>query len=129
MTKVCESLGMEFPPWQEFDPREGGRHVVIGPPRSPGGSFLGKIAAPRTAVITGWALDTGAKYRNQCDAVFPLSDHADFPDLLRFVDLVQPRRVYTVHGFAVEFAQTLRARGIEAWALGGENQMEMTLPG
>ena len=127
LTKVCESVGMEFPPWEEFDPREGGGHIVIGPPQGRDGAFLKKIPGARTAVITGWALDSSAIYRYQCDAAFPLSDHADFPDLLRFVELVRPRRVFTVHGFAVEFAQTLRARGIEAWALGEANQMEMAL--
>ncbi|MBI4623527.1 MAG: hypothetical protein HY736_09965, partial [Verrucomicrobia bacterium] len=47
-------------------------------------------------------------------AAFALSDHADFPSLLRFVELVQPKRVLTLHGFAREFAATLRARGIDA---------------
>ena len=79
-------------------------------------------------MITGWALDPGAIHRYRCDAAFPLSDHADFNDLLRFVELVQPRLVYTVHGFAREFATTLRARGVEAWALGAANQLEFPLP-
>ena len=78
----------------------------------------------RTAVITGWAMDPGAIYRYQCDAAFPLSDHADFPDLLRFVEAVQPQRVLTLHGFAQDFARTLRERGIEAWAIGEDNQLE-----
>jgi hypothetical protein len=37
--------------------------------------------------------------------------------LLAFVDRVQPKIVYTVHGFTREFAATLRARGIEAHSL------------
>jgi hypothetical protein len=32
-----------------------------------------------------------------------------------------------LHGFAREFARDLRARGIEAWALTGTNQLELTL--
>src|SRR5262249_2682330 len=56
---------------------------------------------------------------------FPLSDHADYDDLLRYVELVQPRRVLTLHGFAAAFAADLRARGLEAWALSEENQMEL----
>jgi Cft2 family RNA processing exonuclease len=54
-----------------------------------------------------------------------LSDHAGYDDLLRYVELVSPKRVFTTHGFAREFAQDLRARGIEAWTLGGEDQLEM----
>src|SRR5207302_11458504 len=40
---------------------------------------------------------------------------------------VGPKRVFTLHGFAAQFARDLRARGIEAWALTEENQMELTL--
>jgi DNA ligase-1 len=35
--------------------------------------------------------------------------------------------VFTLHGFAAEFARDLRERGIEAWALTEENQMELSL--
>ena len=72
-------------------------------------------------------MDHGAIYQNKCDAAFPLSDHADFPDLLALVDRVQPKLVYTLHGFAKEFALTLRQRGIEAWAIGQGNQLELSL--
>ena len=72
-------------------------------------------------------MDPNAIYRYQVDAAFPLSDHADYSDLVRYVDLVQPRRVLTLHGFAAEFARDLRERGIEAWALSEENQMEFKL--
>src|SRR5207247_10826430 len=76
-------------------------------------------------LISGWAVDPHAVYRYQVDAAFPLSDHADYDDLLRYVELVQPRRVLTLHGFAAAFASDLRARGLEAWALTEENQMEL----
>ncbi len=88
--------------------------------------MLQKIKARRTAMLTGWALTPGAVHRYQTDACFPLSDHADYDDLLRYVELVKPRRVLTLHGYAAAFAADLRARGVEAWALSEENQMEMT---
>ena len=91
--------------------------------------LLDRIPARRTAVVTGWALDSGAIYRFRCDAAFPLSDHAGYDDLLGFVERVRPKRVLTLHGFAREFAATLRARGIEAWAIGHPNQLEFALSG
>jgi Cft2 family RNA processing exonuclease len=129
LTKIYEQCGTDFPVWHEFDARAYGGHVVICPPHHHGrsGGLLSRIPAARTAVITGWALDPGATYRYQCHAAFPLSDHADYPSLLRFVELVQPRRVLTLHGFAADFAATLRAHGTEAWALGEANQLEMPL--
>ncbi len=125
MTRVYEELGLNFPPYPEFSAAEIAGHVVICTPQPPGSAFLKKIPRRRTAVITGWALDASAMYRYQCDAAFPLSDHADFPDLLRFVELVRPKQVFTLHGFAAEFARTLRDRGVEAWAIGEANQLDL----
>jgi Cft2 family RNA processing exonuclease len=70
---------------------------------------------------------TGAAYRYRADAAFPLSDHADHADLLEFVRAVNPSRVFTIHGFAREFASDLTALGIEAWALGQPNQLDLPL--
>ena len=128
LTRVYEELGLTFPPFREFSAAKLPGHVVICPPQSRSSSFLKKIPRHRTAVITGWALDPGTTYRYQCDAAFPLSDHADFTDLLRFVELVQPTRVLTLHGYSSEFAATLRERGIDAWAINKPNQLELTLP-
>jgi DNA ligase-1 len=127
LTKVYEELGMAFAPYAPFDPARAAGHVLLCPPQSVTWSALRKLEHRRTAMITGWALDPGAQYRYQCDAAFPLSDHADYPDLLAFVERVQPRRVFTLHGFAQEFAQTLRARGVEAWAIGEANQLDFGL--
>jgi Cft2 family RNA processing exonuclease len=80
-------------------------------------------------MVSGWALDRATIFRNRCDAAFPLSDHADFPELLQLVELVQPKRVLTLHGFAADFARLLRQRGIEAWAISENNQLELPLSG
>jgi DNA ligase-1 len=127
LTRIYEELGITFPAYRGFDANEVAGHVVICPPQSGSSPFLRQIPRRRTAVITGWAMDPGAIYRHQCDAAFPLSDHADFPDLLRFVEAVQPRRVLTLHGFAQDFARTLRERGLEAWAVGEDNQLELAV--
>jgi len=127
MTDVYAELGLEVPPHREYAAGEVRGHVVLCPPQSRTSPFLRRLGPCRTAVVTGWALDPGAIHRHQCDAAFPLSDHADFDDLLRFVEQVNPQRVYTLHGFARDFAATLRERGIEAWALSEENQLDLGL--
>jgi Cft2 family RNA processing exonuclease len=128
LTRLYAELGQAVPPCRAFQADDLSGQVVICPPAWGNDPFLSGIHPRRTAAVSGWALDAGAVYRYQCDAAFPLSDHADFNDLLALVDRVQPRLVYTVHGFAQEFAQTLRARGIEAWAPGVINQLELGLP-
>ncbi len=127
LTEVCAGLGLAFPPYLPFDPYTCGGHVVLCPPQAANSIFLRRIEHRRTAMVTGWAVDPGARFRYQCDAAFPLSDHADFADLLAFVERVGPKQVFTLHGFAREFAATLRARGVEAWALGQDNQLDLAV--
>lgn len=129
ITKVYEEFGVQFPPHEKFDPERADGHVIVCPPSVNGSRMLSKIKKRRVGVLTGWALDSGAVHRLQVDAAFPLSDHADYSDLLKLVEVVRPKRVLTLHGFAQEFARDLRARGIEAWALTGANQLELTLAG
>jgi hypothetical protein len=71
----------------------------------------------RTAYVSGWALDPGASYRYGVDACFPLSDHADYPELLEYVRRTGASRVLTMHGFDHEFAQDLRLMGYDARSL------------
>jgi Cft2 family RNA processing exonuclease len=79
----------------------------------------------RLAMISGWGLDARSRFRYQTDTVLPLSDHADYPDLLNFVDQVKPNLVYTVHGATAQLAAALRRYGIEAWSLNGADQLEL----
>ena len=128
MTHVYEQFGQSFCKYLRYNPNHVAGKVLICPPSANHSRMLKKISRKRVAIISGWAVDPNAIYRYQVDAAFALSDHADYNDLVRYVELVQPRRVFTLHGFAASFARDLRGRGIEAWALSEENQMEFTLP-
>jgi DNA ligase-1 len=128
MTQIYEQFGQSFCEYERYDAQAVAGKVLICPPSANRSRMLEKIPQKRVAMISGWAVDPNAKYRYQCDAAFPLSDHADYSDLIRYVELVQPKRVLTLHGFAAEFARDLRDRGVEAWALTQENQLELTLP-
>jgi DNA ligase-1 len=127
MTRIYERFGQSFCKYVRYNPNDVAGKVLICPPSANRSHMLEKIPRKRMAMITGWAVDANAVYRYQVDAAFPLSDHADYEDLIRYVELVQPRRVLTLHGFAAAFARDLRARGVEAWALSEENQMELPL--
>jgi DNA ligase-1 len=128
MTEIYRKLKPDFPcDYEKYDAKEIAGKVLICPPSANRTHMLTRIKNRRTAMLTGWAVDAGAKFRYGCDAAFPLSDHADYDELVRYVELVKPKRVLTLHGFASEFAADLRRRGVEAWALTGENQLELQL--
>ena len=81
---------------------------------------LGDYRNQRTMELTGWAVSgTRHHWRRPADASLPFSDHADFNDLLAYVEAVKPNRVYTVFGFP-EFAAKLRSMGYPAVHLDGK---------
>jgi DNA ligase 1 len=125
MTRVYEQLGQSFCKYVRYNTNDVAGKVLVCPPSANRSHMLEKIPRKRVAMLSGWAIEPNAIYRYQVDAAFPLSDHADYNDLIRYVDLVRPKRVLTLHGFAAEFARDLRQRGIEAWALTEGNQMEL----
>jgi DNA ligase-1 len=127
LVPIYREEGIAFPEFAEWDPSKSSGHVLLCPPTTAGSRAMAAVKKRRVAAVTGWALDPGAIHRLRCDAAFPLSDHAGYDDLLRHVEHVNPRRVLTLHGFASEFAADLRARGIEAWALTGPNQLDLPL--
>jgi Cft2 family RNA processing exonuclease len=124
MTKVYEEFGHRFPAHERHEGGDLRGKVLISPPNVPPPDLRA-----RRAILSGWAMDPGCKYQSGCDAAFPFSDHADFPELVEFVRRVQPRTVFTLHGFAAEFAATLRSLGRDARALSEEDQLELALPG
>ncbi len=124
MNQRYAEFGYEMPPWELAGPQAADR-VLVTPPAAARSETLAAIPRKALCMVSGWALDPSSRWRYGVDEVLPLSDHADFPDLLRMVELVQPRRVLTTHGWHREFAATLRARGIDAWSLHGGDQLEM----
>lgn len=128
MNEAVAALGYPLPPCERFAPKERDPRgsVVLAPPSAARSVELRRLrGSVRLAMVSGWGMEPGAKYRYQCDEVFPLSDHAGYDDLLAFVEAVDPVRVYTIHGYAAEFAADLRRRGREAWPLVGETQLEL----
>jgi Cft2 family RNA processing exonuclease len=89
------------------------RGVLVAPPNVARSAFVTKFDNPLRIVCTGWSLLPGAIYRHGVDIALPLSDHADFDELMELIDRVQPKKIFTHHGYP-QFAELLRARGLDA---------------
>lgn len=127
MSQACRELGVQLPEPIAFEGYALPGQVVVVPPSALRAKLLKGLKGKRTAMLTGWALQAGAKYRYRVDEVIAFSDHADHPGLLECVRRVRPRQVLTVHGFAREFAAELRAKGFDAWCAMGDDQLELSI--
>ncbi len=74
---------------------------------------LREFRGRRVMELTGWAASDSRRWGSWADASLPYSDHADFNELVAYVEAVQPSRVYTVFGFP-ELAAKLRGLGYPA---------------
>jgi putative mRNA 3-end processing factor len=127
ISEICEVYarhGCELP-HRRFDGALQPNEVLVFPPHLARARALTRLGRVRTAILTGWAIEPGARYRYGTDEAIPLSDHADFEALVGYVRASGARRVVTVHGFAKELAAWLRDHGVEARPLEEPRQMEL----
>lgn len=127
MTKAAAPLAGPLPEFRLLDPAAARGHVIVFPPAADRSELQRSLPGCRTALLSGWALESGAKHRCRVDEAIPLSDHADHSELIETVERVRPRQVWTVHGSTAEFAADLRSRGWAAWSLEEDDQMELPL--
>jgi DNA ligase-1 len=127
MSQACHEAGSPFPVPELFEGTLPPGHVLVAPPNAVRSKQIRALRKRQVAMLSGWALTPGAQYRYQTDAAFPLSDHADYRELLETVERVKPKQVLTLHGSTREFARDLRDRGYEAWSIYGDDQIELGL--
>lgn len=75
----------------------------------------------KVAALTGWSLVDRFPFG------FPLSDHCDFRQIMEFVEQVNPKKVYCIHGFTQQLASEIKKRlGITAKVLETPEQKLLT---
>ncbi len=116
VSRVYEQCGVELGDFALFDGRPLEGHAVVTLPRGSRQHRLPGLGRTVSIAVTGWAADPGAKYRLGVDHALPLSDHADYDELIETVRRVEPREVYCTHGPA-EFADHLCDLGFNAYPL------------
>lgn len=125
LAKIYAKFGITFAGARKFNAanfREG--QVLVMPPQARKQRQIQRIAKQRTMFLSGWGMDERARYRYGVDEVLPLSDHADFDDLLEYVKRVNPRKVFTTHG-PKDYYLYLREQGFDAHPLVPQKQGDL----
>ena len=112
--KVYEEFGVDLGSYIKLDHNLKDSNVLIMPPSLAKHELLNVLEHTlRRKVFSAFA--TGWQHRGNYSKTFPLSDHADFEQLLRYVKEANPKQVFTVHGHSKEFAGYVQRRlGIPA---------------
>jgi hypothetical protein len=125
IARCYEESGVKLPPYERYDALTyDGTRALIWPPSGKKLPKALKDKPTRTAMLSGWALDKTAQYRYGADACIPLSDHADYTALLRYIELAQPKKVLLNHGWR-DFVWRLRRLGVDATYLEPHEQLAL----
>lgn len=101
--------------------------VMIAPLMSERSTFVREMKDRYGAItmgFSGWAVGSRYRYMMGLDYVMPLSDHCDYSELVTAVKQCRPDKVYTFHGFAREFAESLCDMGFDAEPVGHSRKGE-----
>jgi putative mRNA 3-end processing factor len=94
--------------------------LVLAPPSAAGSPWLRRFGRASTAFASGWMQLRGNRRRRGVDRGFVVSDHADWPSLLRTIRETGARQVLATHGNADALVRVLREDGMDAQALQSE---------
>jgi putative mRNA 3-end processing factor len=122
MTQLYRDLGVSLPPTLPLSrlgteaqaSKPWRRGLVLAPPSALGSPWARKLEPMSTAIASGWMQVRGARRRRAVDRGFVLSDHADWPGLLRAIGESRAERVLCTHGFSSLLARHLRDQGLDA---------------
>ncbi|WP_411851741.1 ligase-associated DNA damage response exonuclease [Stenotrophomonas sp. LGBM10] len=94
--------------------------LVLAPPSAAGSAWMRRFKGAQLGFASGWMRLRGNRRRRNYDRGFVVSDHADWPDLLRTIAQTGARRVIATHGNTDALIRFLRERGVaaEAFATG-----------
>ncbi len=124
VSQVYEACGMELGDFAMYEGQELEGHAIVTLPRGSRDFRLPRLGQTVSIAVTGWAADERAKYRLGVDYALPLSDHADYEQLIEAVRQVKPREVFCTHGPA-EFADHLCELGFNAYPLNRPGQRRL----
>jgi putative mRNA 3-end processing factor len=113
---IYQRCGCDLGPLELCDGDPPADAAVVAPPRRQKAATLHGLRRPVSIGVTGWAIDPACRWRLGVDYAVPLSDHADFDELIECIERVEPAVIYCTHG-PPEFVTLLRERGHNAHPL------------
>ena len=113
VSEVYRRCGVDLGDVRAYDASEALGCAVVTLPARARHYRLPGLVRPVSIALTGWAVDPSTKYRWKVDHALPLSDHADFDQLLQAATEVGAATIYCTHG-PREFIDHLREAGFDA---------------
>lgn len=100
------------------------RALVVAPPSAQGTPWMRRFGDYVDSFASGWMRLRGARRRRGVDRGFVMSDHADWPGLMRAISGTGAQQVYVTHGSVATLVRWLDDQGLDGRAFKTEYGQE-----
>jgi putative mRNA 3-end processing factor len=118
ITRIYREAGVRMLPTLPVAETAKGRsfagELVLAPITARGSPWMRRFGDHESAFASGSMRIRGQRRRRSFDRGFALSDHADWPGILRTIEESSARRVLATHGYREALVHWLRDRGMDA---------------
>ncbi|MFU8862039.1 MAG: MBL fold metallo-hydrolase RNA specificity domain-containing protein [Cyclonatronaceae bacterium] len=97
LCQVYTRFGYDLGHYEAYNRETLAGSVLITPGSSADSAILNNIRRKKIAYCSGWASNDARRVQLNTDAMIPISDHADFFELIAFCKRLQPRHVFITH--------------------------------
>ncbi len=122
--KLCElyeSEGVDLGEWHKVsdleDVKQTAGHIVLAPPSALADKWSRKLPDVVPAMASGWMQVRARAKQRHAELPLIISDHCDWPELIRTIQDVNPKEVWVTHGREDALVYAAQAMGYEAQAL------------
>lgn len=116
-----EAAGVKLPRVEHAGVEEAkrlrGKALVVAPIAASGSRWVRKFAPFSDAAASGWALVRGSRRRLSLDRGFVLSDHTDWPGLMRTIEETGASAIGVTHGYSDVVARWLAEQGKQSFVV------------
>jgi len=118
LTQIYRDAGIAMPPTRAVAEAPKGTSykgsLILAPPSARGSTWMRRFGRASTAFASGWMTLRGRRRQRAVDRGFVLSDHVDWPALVRTIEETGAKRVFSTHGYSDVLARYLSERGLDA---------------
>ncbi len=118
MNQIYKQSGVELPETIRLSTMPKGTKfaggLVLAPPSANGTPWQRQLNPVSSAFASGWMRVRGIRRRRSLDKGFPVSDHCDWPSLIKAVQLTGAENILVTHGNSQILVRYLQEQGLNA---------------
>jgi len=118
LSRCYENEGVTLGNWEAVSEADSGfdfsQSLILAPPSAASSTGMRRFKKHETAFASGWMRVRGNRRRRGHDRGLIVSDHSDWPSLIKTVEETKAKQILVTHGDSDHLVRYLNEKGIQA---------------